>query len=1624
MALLLMGTLVVGSVERLVIEPRVMSSWSELLEHYLDFREMYGPIVPPSVSYGDVYARITAGDFSFLAEDWSFRFTGGTYYVDEASKLAKLKTPLHILIYEDIQRGDIVILSSVDGEKYKGEAIFDAPEFYESDVSVLPPEEMHVYFFDELAPRRIVWAVTLKPEADAWSDLVLNARSAPAPTESVAEADGLGYGGMMMGIGASYSNDLYIAGEPVSNGLNVIVYAQEGFTNRVELYTCSDLISNEWSVAVENLRPVSTNPEAWWYAAAEDSGFFTGGNMDVDTDSDGLCDDREKYVHKTEPDDPDTDGDGYSDGWEILYGLDPLLMQLNAEEDSDGDGFVNLYEYVYDSDPTDDSSVPPTTRYVSQAGSHILPFTNLTTAATNIQAALDVATNDYEIIEVADGVYTGEGNNDLDFKGKKLMLRSANGPTNCVIDGGSSNRGLVFQTGETRESVVWGIQFYHGFAEYGGALLCSNASPLIEGCIFSENEAGTSGGGIHAENSDIKIRNCRFEANFAFGTGGACSFKAASAEVLNSVMTGNETFAMGMGGALDSHQSTLLVRDTVMSNNHSSCGAVYGDSGTARFENCLISDGSGWFSGGGYFHSSLPEFSRCTFQNNTDDKDYLTSGGALYLYNCTSRVENCLFTGNTSDEGSITSQRGETVIQNCTIVSNDSMGVYGLEFSEVLVRNTVFWTNTSWEVASSGSVMEVSFCCVPEGYGESNLAEAPKFIEGGYQLSPVSPCIDRGSAENAPPEDIVGRVRWNHPWRVNGTDASTVDIGAYEYTDEDVDSDNLGDLWEVYYFGNTNVSSGGDDDIDGLSTFTEYQMDINPNDPDMDDDTLTDGAEVNHYGTDPQNADSDGDTLSDADEINLYASNPLSSDSDGDELPDAWEVLYGLNPNVPNATEDPDTDGLNNLWEYKRGSDPTNPDTDGDTLADGAEHDNGTSPVDEDSDGDGQTDDADTEPWGGDSDGDGIPYDWEVEHGLNFALYDGEDDPDQDNLLNVEEYLADSDPQDEDSDNDTLFDGEEVHTHQTNPLYLDTDFDLLSDADEIAVHQTQPLNSDTDGDGMMDGFEVDHGCDPLVDDADGDTDGDGLSNLYEAEYQYPKFGLQVTRHPSGPPWNCTWSEYSLSVNGARVSSSSGVQWWGEIVTLYGTPGSRLNIQMSTDPENPASLDFFNIRNCLAADGAVFPYQCDYRIEKGNIGTPTYRQMLVPFNDDDDDGNGQPDHLNEIIDGPDDREDMAEIIFDKLVIHESAPGVFLCMDRWGESLGVEDVRFFRGDTEAKLGHDESIGDEVRAGTYSVLVEGTEGIGLDGRNVFEPALRFANSSPNEASNWRYLSECHTTVIDVDLEFEETVSNNGFDDTVDPPWLVVPVNNPPNQNTVKVNIEPSAAISQVYFTIDDTAKATVSPVQASSSPQTLTLTGVAKGHTVLRARVGSSSGPVCKTLNICVRDKKVVNVDFHFMQDNASHQTSRSTSEADSFISTLNTIWTPQANVVFQKGNVDSPTVITDLGTVIEWYPTNPANEWDDIVAFRNGVAPDVFFVWEYEQDGTPATDNADAAQLNGDILFEDSAGTQVGETLAHEMGHHFGINPSDYTDHQEQLMHAYTDIRGQKITHAQVDQVPQP
>lgn len=122
---------------------------------------------------------------------------------------------------------------------------------------------------------------------------------------------------------------------------------------------------------------------------------------------------------------------------------------------------------------------------------------------------------------------------------------------------------------------------------------------------------------------------------------------------------------------------------------------------------------------------------------------------------------------------------------------------------------------------------------------------------------------------------------------------------------------------------------------------------------DSDGDGLTDGLEIQQYGTDPGNPDSDRDGLDDGDEVTLHASNPLGSDSDADGLGDGVELALGTGILHP----DSDGDGLSDGEEIALGSDPFNSDSDGDGLIDGHERRAlGSSPVAIDSDGDGLTD--------------------------------------------------------------------------------------------------------------------------------------------------------------------------------------------------------------------------------------------------------------------------------------------------------------------------------------------------------------------------------------------------------------------------------------------------------------------------------------------------------------------------------------------------------------------------------------------------------------------------------------------------------------------------------------------
>ncbi|WP_123024978.1 hypothetical protein [Mycolicibacterium stellerae] len=81
------------------------------------------------------------------------------------------------------------------------------------------------------------------------------------------------------------------------------------------------------------------------------AGTGTGGQR-PDTDGDGLFDDDEKNVYRTNPQVADTDGDGGSDGAEVYESTNPLVADNQTREDGDGDGLFDVDEVqLYGTDP-------------------------------------------------------------------------------------------------------------------------------------------------------------------------------------------------------------------------------------------------------------------------------------------------------------------------------------------------------------------------------------------------------------------------------------------------------------------------------------------------------------------------------------------------------------------------------------------------------------------------------------------------------------------------------------------------------------------------------------------------------------------------------------------------------------------------------------------------------------------------------------------------------------------------------------------------------------------------------------------------------------------------------------------------------------------------------------------------------------------------------------------------------------------------------------------------------------------------------------------------------------------------------------------------------------------------
>ena len=149
---------------------------------------------------------------------------------------------------------------------------------------------------------------------------------------------------------------------------------------------------------------------------------------------------------------------------------------------------------------------------------------------------------------------------EVDFGGRLITVRSANGAAVCVIDCQGAGRGFFFHSGETAAAVVEGFTITNGSAGYGGGMYNWQSSPTVTQCTFSGNRGD---GGMYNWQGSPTVTHCTFSGNVGEDGGGMCN-KQGSPTVTDCTFSGNTA---DVGGGMYNWQSSPTVTHCTFSGN-------------------------------------------------------------------------------------------------------------------------------------------------------------------------------------------------------------------------------------------------------------------------------------------------------------------------------------------------------------------------------------------------------------------------------------------------------------------------------------------------------------------------------------------------------------------------------------------------------------------------------------------------------------------------------------------------------------------------------------------------------------------------------------------------------------------------------------------------------------------------------------------------------------------------------------------------------------------------------------------------------------------------------------------------------------------------------------------------
>jgi len=235
------------------------------------------------------------------------------------------------------------------------------------------------------------------------------------------------------------------------------------------------------------------------------------------------------------------------------------------------------------------------------------------------------------------------------------------------------------------------------------------------------------------------------------------------------------------------------------------------------------------------------------------------------------------------------------------------------------------------------------------------------------------------------------------------------------------------------------------------------------------------------------------------------------------------------------------------------------------------------------------------------------------------------------------------------------------------------------------------------------------------------------------------------------------------------------------------------------------------------------------------------------------------------------------------------------------------------------------------------------------------------------------------------ENTTQVYGYDDYTNPdiPWKSVETS---RSDTAKVDISPVSALNKVYFVSTNIAAVTVSPTQATSSPQTITLEGGAKGESDVRANMASEEGKAATKIDVAAYDKIVKTVALIPVRSPSDPGTDVNVNDVVNF---LNKKAYNQAVVEWNVFHMGFCTANFDLNKdglidVKTWMT-------DEMIVVRDTCKNDTFdyniFLVDHPSDGSFGFMDFGPNQRYGFVHVGEIVGAScnVNQVVAHELGH---------------------------------------